>query len=340
MLRCTISLQSDSAMLRLILLGYPSFLFGCTSFLLGCASWLLILPYANASVPEERLPLVWVYTSAPPFYITAGPMKGRGFSDQALRMLQEELPEFDHVMQMMPIRRLFQFWKEDANLCLMTMVQHPERRDVDYILSTPYVFYHPHAVIIKTDNPRVSALRQKAAHTTVSVEHFFAARNLLFGTMADRPLGRRLDPVYELHRAHMHIIERGDTHSLNGLFNMLKLGRVDYLIDYPFVFRFYDQQPEYQGLFDLVPVTENRDALIWASVGCTNNEWGKTVIAAINRAIVRLAQRDDYRQLVVQWHAEKGKEAEYWHMLSSVIAETTATEIPTKDAPARASGQP
>lgn len=307
---------------------------------LGCISWLLLLPYANASAPEERTPLVWVYTSAPPFYITEGPLKGRGFSDQALRMLQEELPQFEHVLQMMPIRRLFQFWKEDANFCLMTMVQHPSHRDGDYILSIPYVFYHPHGVIIKTDNPRVSALSQSAADTPVSIEHFFAARNLLFGTMADRPLGRNLDPLFEHHRAHMQIIDRGDTHSLDGLFNMLKRGRVDYLIDYPFVFRFYDEQPEYQGLFDLIPVSENRDTPIWASVGCTNNAWGETVIAAINRAIVRLVQRDDYRRWAMKWHAEKGKEAEYWHMLSSAVKDAAVAEIPTKDAPMRAPGQP
>lgn len=304
---------------------------------LGCISWLLSISCANASTPEERAPLVWIYTSAPPFYITDGPLKGHGFTDQALRMLQEELPQFDHTMRMMPIRRLFKFWREDANLCLMTMVQHSSPRDDDYILSIPYALYRPHGVIVKTDNSRVSAIMQSASDAPMSVERFFAARNLLFGTMVDRPLGRDLDPLLERHRADMRIIDRSDTHSLDDLFNMLKRGRVDYLIDYPFVFDFYNEQPDYQGLFDWVPVEENRDALIWASVGCTNNAWGKQVIATINRAIVRLAQREDYQRLVVKWHAEKGKEAEYWHMLSSVINETAPAEIPTKDAPTRAS---
>jgi hypothetical protein len=308
--------------------------------LLGCTLWLLILSYANASTPEERVPLVWVYTSAPPFYITDGPLKGRGFTDQALRLLQEELPQFDHAARMMPIRRLFQFWKEGANFCLMTMVQHPSPRDDDYILSIPYAFYLPHGVIIKTDNPRLSAILQSASDAPVSLERFFGARNLFFGTMADRPLGKNLDPLFDHYRADMQIVERSDTHSLDDLFNMLKRGRVDYLIDYPFVFRFYDEQPKYQGLFDLIPVAENRDAVIWASVGCTNNAWGETVIAAINRAIVRLAQRDDYRQLAVKWHAEKGKEAEYWHMLSAAVKDAAAIEIPTTDAPMRAPGQP
>lgn len=300
--------------------------------LLGCISSLLIL--SNASISAERAPLVWVYTSAPPFFITDGPLKGHGFADQAMRMLQEELPEFDHVMRMMPIPRLFQFWKEDANFCLMTMVHHPSPRDGDYLLSVPYAFYRPHGVIVKTDNPRMSEIIQSTTDTPVSVERFFAAPNLLFGTMADRPLGRNLDPLFERHRSHMQIVERGDTHNLDGLFNMLKRGRVDYLIDYPFVFRFYDQEPEYQGLFELIPITENRDALIWASVGCTNSAWGKQVVADIDRAIARLAQRDDYRQLVMKWHAEKGREAEYWHMLSSAVKEAAA-EIPTTNAPTR-----
>lgn len=301
--------------------------------LLGCISSLLIL--SNASISAERVPLVWVYTSAPPFYITDGPLKGHGFADQALRMLQQELPDFDHVLRMMPIRRLFQFWKEDANFCLMTMVQHPWPRDGDFILSVPYALYRPHGVIIKADNPRVSEIMPRATDAPVSVERFFAARNLLFGTMSDRPLGRDLDPLFEYHRNHMQIVDRGDTHNLDGLFNMLKRGRIDYLIDYPFVFHFYDEQPDYKGLFELIPLTENRDALIWASVGCTNNAWGKQVVADLNRAIPRLAQRDEYRQLVVKWHAEKGKEAEYWHMLSSAV-KAAAAKIPTENAPTRA----
>src|SRR5690606_4827137 len=95
----------------------------------------IILPAntaAETTTSPAREAVLWAQTNAPPFFIPEGPSQGRGFSDPVQQMLEEELPEFDHTTQVMPLRRLLQFWRSRANYCFASMIHRPPGDDTEY----------------------------------------------------------------------------------------------------------------------------------------------------------------------------------------------------------------
>jgi uncharacterized protein (TIGR02285 family) len=270
--------------------------------------------------------LIWAQNNAPPFFITEGPDQGQGFGDPLQRMLEEELPDFHHITRQMPLRRLNQFWKQGANYCFATMIHQDVDADSTYLLSTPNVLYRPHGVIAARDNLRVQEIKTRHPdhHPAYSLSYFFQAPDIRFGFMSNRTFGPQIDALLNAHKDQLEMYDRSDADGLEGLFDMLKVGRVDYLIDYPFVFRHYDRQKAYHGRFQFIPLQENEDDEVWGAIGCSNNRWGEERIAAINVAIRRLIDRQDYRELVVKWHAAEGEEQSYWGRLQHRVAYTSS----------------
>lgn len=289
---------------------------------------LLFFIYCSAHALETpQRELIWAQNNAPPFFITEGPNRGQGFGDPMQRMLEEELPGFQHITRQMPLRRLNQFWKQGANYCFATMIHQPLKPDAHYILSIPNVFYRPHGIIATRNNSRVQGI--KTRHTehfpAYSLSYFFQEPEIRFGLMSNRTFGPKIDPLLNAHKDKLEIYDRSDADGLEGLFDMLKVGRVDYLIDYPFVFRYYDHQEPYRDHFQFIPLHENRDEGVWGAVGCSKNDWGEERIAAINTAITRLIDRQDYRELMIKWHAAEGEEDRYWKQLQHRVQQSANT---------------
>jgi uncharacterized protein (TIGR02285 family) len=130
------------------------------------------------------------------------------------------------------------------------------------------------------------------------------------------------------HKDKLEIYDRSDADGLEGLFDMLKTGRVDYLIDYPFVFRYYDRLEAYRNRFQFILLQENQDDGVWGAVGCSKNRWGEERIAAINSALRRLVDRPDYRELVIKWHAAEGEEQDYWERLRNTVTQAASGQAP------------
>lgn len=289
---------------------------------------LLFFIYCSAhAVEAPQRELIWAQNNAPPFFITEGPNRGQGFGDPMQRMLEEELPGFQHITRQMPLRRLNQFWKQGANYCFATMIHQPLKPDANYILSIPNVFYRPHGIIATRNNSRVQGIKTRHAEhfPAYSLSYFFQEPEIRFGLMSNRTFGPTIDPLLNAHKDKLEIYDRSDADGLEGLFDMLKVGRVDYLIDYPFVFRYYDHQKSYRDHFQFIPLHENRDEGVWGAVGCSKNNWGEERIAAINTAITRLIDRQDYRELMIKWHAAEGEEERYWKQLQHRVQQSPHT---------------
>lgn len=287
---------------------------------------LLIFCYSTRAADAPERELIWAQNNAPPFFITEGPNRGQGFGDPMQRMLEEELPGFHHITRQMPLRRLNQFWKQGANYCFATMIHQTLKPDANYILSIPNVFYRPHGIIAARNNSRVQGIKSRHPEYSpaYSLRYFFQEPQIRFGLMSNRTFGPKIDPLLNAHKDQLEIYDRSDANGLEGLFDMLKVGRVDYLIDYPFVFRYYDRQEAYRDHFQFIPLHENRDKGVWGAVGCSKNSWGEERIAEINAAITRLADRQDYRELIIKWHAAEGEENRYWTQLRDRIRESVS----------------
>ena len=272
-----------------------------------------------APAPAELPLLIWTQHNSPPFFLHA-PTAGESFGGPLQQLLQEELPQFHHVTQVMPLKRLKQFWRNGANYCFVNMLHRPAP-NATYRLSIPNVYYRPQGFIARRDNPAVA--RIKAAFPSgpevYPLEAFFAASHINLGMISGRGFSVSVDALLARYQQRLNIFERADGEGLEGLFRMLKLGRVDYIIDHPFVFEYFDRQPDYHQELQFIPLAETLDQDIWGAVGCTNNNWGEDKIAAINQAIIRLMERPQYRDLVLLWHAAPGQQTVYWEKLRQKV---------------------
>lgn len=282
-------------------------------------------PAADAAPPPATKPLLtWAQNNAPPFFITEGPQAGEGFGGPLQRLLQKELPQFQHVTEIMPLKRLNQYWHAGANYCFVTMIHQPLPADADYALSIPNVYYRPHGIIARKNDPLAAKIRAtySSGRDVYPLENFLNATNISLGLMSRRSFGHRIDALLAQYQHRLDIFERSDADGLVGLFSMLKLGRVDYIIDYPFVFQFYDRQPDFRDQLQFIAVTETEDQSVWGAVGCSDNAWGADKLSAINSAIVRLSGRPEYRDLVLSWHAAPDHHEEYWQKLQQKILQS------------------
>lgn len=270
---------------------------------------LLIVLYSSglaAESAEPPRPLLWAKNHAPPFYVNEGGSQGEGFADGVQALLEQALPQYQHRSVDMPLPRLNDFWHKGDNFCFASMIHKPLPHESRYVLSNPNVFYLPHGVITRRNFSLIEGNNQ------IPLQSLLTRPDLVLGTVGSRSFGITIDNLMLQHEDSTRRFVRRDHDGLQSLLNMLLLGRVDYIIDYAFVFHHYQPQPQFRQKLAFTPLTETRGEGILGAIGCTNNEWGRAVIADINVALAQLMQHPRYRTFVARWQGIGMNQQQYW----------------------------
>lgn len=276
-------------------------------YLYGLSLFVVLAPVIRSVGAAERVTqITWAKNHAPPFFISTGPNAGRGFADGVQAMLEQALPRVEHKTVYMPLPRLNDMWQKQANYCFASMIFEPLPADTHYVLSQPNMTYLPHGVIARRNFPPADGT------ATVSLEELLKNRDLVLGSIRNRTYGATIDALMAEHQHAPQEVLNGDRGGLQRLLEMLILERIDYLIDYAFVYEYYRQQPEFEHRLQLLPVEETRGESVLGAIGCTNNMWGKTAIAEINRALNMLLPMPAYREFIANWQAVGMDQKHYW----------------------------
>lgn len=280
------------------------------------AAHLLIAVFATApaAYAEEPLPVIrWAKNDAPPFYIDDGSAAGAGFADGVQAMLTQALPQYDHQNVFMPLPRLNDFWQKKAAYCFASMIHKPVDAESHYLLSQPNVFYAPHVVIAR--QPFAPAGDASA----VSLQHLLKQEQLILGQIGPRAFGPTVDALLDQHKDTIQSFVRNDHDGVQSLLRMLALERIDYFIDYAFVYEFYQKQASVEQELQSLTIKETADEGILGAIGCTNSAWGERVIADINQALDQLLQSRQYRQFVARWQAIDTDDQQYWRAFDAQV---------------------
>jgi len=81
---------------------------------------------------------------------------------------------------------------------------------------------------------------------------------------------------------------------------MLFKGRIDFLLSYPSVSNYHLKQFKRMHEYVSLPI-ENIDQYITSHVGCTKNQWGKKVIADVERALLKAKPTPAYFNALTSW---------------------------------------
>lgn len=257
---------------------------------------------------ESPTTISWAKVPAPPFFINTGPEAGQGFADGIQTMLEQALPHFEHQTVYMPLTRLKHFWQEQANYCFAIAISEPLPSDASYVLSQPNMVYLPHGIIVRR------TFESADGATTISFKQLLNDQKLVWGSMRNRRYGPTLDRLMEEYKHTTREQLKGDRDGLHRFLQMLVLGRIDFLVDYPFVYEYFKQQPEFKDQLRFLVVEETLGHGILGSIGCTSNPWGKAVIVEIDRALERLLQTPKYRNFIASWLAVGMDHTQYWQL--------------------------
>lgn len=270
--------------------------------------------YTAANNKERSNAITWVKNPAPPFYIVAGEEAGQGFADGIQAQLEQAMPQFQHQTVTMPLNRLNDFWQKDENYCFTSMIYEPNSPSHDYVLSRPNVYYLPHGII--TRHP--SAIAAQGA--IMPLQSLLQQPTYILGSIRNRTFGDTIDLLIEQHKSTTARFVRRDRDGLQSLIEMLRLERIDYFIDYAFVYDYYHRKPKYQSHLYFVTISETLNQGILGAIGCTNNAWGQGVIEQINHALDQLLTNNIYRQFLIDWQAVDATSQEYWQRFTAAAA--------------------
>jgi len=215
-------------------------------------------------------------------YEVNGEFKGWGMDIQ--RMIQRELPQYQHRNLIMnPARRAAEF-KSKKNICSIGLFKKPERKAYMHfglrdIMTFPLQLYMRREMFEQLGRPK-----------QLSLQTLLENDQAVLAVTKGRSYGSILDNLLKRFEGSDHILVRSTSEQKSSAFAMLKVVRIDFLIEY------HEEVNTTETIHDLVAVPlEEIPEMVFGHVACAKTEWGSKAIKAINKALVKLRPTEEYR---------------------------------------------
>lgn len=264
--------------------------------LLACAVLSLMMA-ASPSLSRAKDTVSWMEAVMPPFFIQEGPSKGKGYGDEITRIIEQQLTDYEHDEVITNITRHFYKFKQGEHVCSVGLYKTPEREEFMYF-SLPSFLTLPPVIIIKKD--RHSAFNNRAS---VGLGEILNNKTLMIGLVKDRSYGTTLDDILAEHKEQKNVVKFTGQELSNNLFKMLMMDRLDGLIGLPEEALYQAEQMGIRDQLMTLIIEENQNNYNgWMSaVGCSRNEWGRTIIARINQVLLKQRPTEQYRAAYERW---------------------------------------
>lgn len=219
--------------------------------------------------------ITWTSWDNPPAYVLKGKDKGLGIQDQIERELIGSLKGYIHEQLQVNIARVLQMAKEDETSCNAGWLDTPEWRELFYF-SKPAFVIKSNGAIMRKDKAKKFGYNQK-----ITLDKLLAEKNLRLGV--SRAYGKGIDQVLEQYKYKNNPLI--DVVSSDFLAHqMLRKGRVDFIIGYPIEINYYRQMSNDKTELIYLPLEENEDT-IEVVIACSKTATGRQVIDQVNELL-------------------------------------------------------
>lgn len=264
---------------------------------------LLVISCLFANSKEK---IVWLVNDAPPFYILDGNLKNKGFGDMTQEMIIKNLPQYEHEIKKTNLKRAMKDFEYKKNVCFSTWIYNSTPQLV--FTSKPNIYYPPLGIIITEKNMK------KLAKDIVSLDELLKNKNFIFGQAKGRGYSKKLDDIIEKYKNQSNfIIRTSSNNATNGIFEMIKRGRIDYTVDYYSSLVYYELNKTHNNKLVFIPILETQNKGVLGSVACSKSQWGEKVISDINQSIDSVKNKSEYIDILNKWLVPASNEKEYWH---------------------------
>ena len=257
----------------------------------------------------------WVRLDFPPFEINEGVFANKGIVNLFKQLVQANLTSYQHGdAGLMNGERLMASFTS-SNLCHPAVLRNPALEGTTYL--SVGIGIMPAPAIITTKQAYAAKFN---GQTQVSLQQMITREDVVLGisTLSVDPI---LDPIIAQHAQQANIYTRKAS-EIEGMFKMLREGRIDYTIGYPAEAIFW--QSQYPDLV-VVPLEETAGQYTIGRVACTKNDWGRAIIEQVNHFLLDQRLQEAYISAVfLPWIPEEMK-ASYLSDYQRILSEDTWT---------------
>lgn len=250
---------------------------------------------AETEVKAEINQINWGINSAPPFHIVDGEYAENGLCDTLVDTVHRYLPGVKKHRTLMPHPRISMALERSEHLCFPCVIAKPQGQR-GAIYSKPTHVYTAHQII--TNEKTANNIKQQYA-LPVPLTSLLKNQQLTFGYPAGRRYGV-LQPIIEGQKnmADNLFVRAGENGPL-AILQMIASQRLDYTVDYSIVQR-YHQLTSGEELH-LLPIAENDSQPVIGAIACSNSDWGREVIAKINRVMPQIHSDEAFQNSLAFW---------------------------------------
>ena len=254
---------------------------------------LFVLPARAA----DRDSVTWMEAAFPPFFIQSGPFSGLGYGDVVSAILRERLTGYDHQQITTNITRHFYKFRQGEKVCSVGLYRTPEREAFMHF-SIPSFLTLPAVLIVRKERHA-----EFGGRASVRLAAVLAQQRWTIGLARDRSYGPATDRILQRHAGDRHLLTSPGQELSRNLFRMLMLDRLDGLIGLPEENLYQAEQLGIRDQLMTLTIDENQQGYDgWlSSVGCSKNEWGRRIIAEIDRILLTERATERYRRAYERW---------------------------------------
>ncbi len=246
--------------------------------------------------------VVWSIIPYAPVHILDGEYKGQGIADEYLNDAQQVLSNYQHTNQIMtPARVWHQIALKEQLVCHPSALKTSERESYAYFtqagLITPAV-----RVLMREDMWQ----EKFKGHDSLNVGNYISNSNGVIGIVSQRSYGEKIDIILSQAISDGNkIVQSSGQFGSRQLYKMLLTGRIDIMLEYPWVSAYFDKVIKHDGVEVVHLTIRDFPRYSAAYVACTRNEAGRKIIQALDQFIAKEVLKVKNRQRMMRWLDDK-----------------------------------
>lgn len=253
---------------------------------------------ALAALPAyaDKPRLIWTIRDMPPFLILEGPLKNHGIADRMLKLLMEEMPQYEHVLSVANRARATQMLSSGVLTCDPGMLWSKEREQIMYF-SIPTMGILTNGVAVRKSDEQAFAAFVKDGEFDLA--SYVADGRYTIGTLVDRSYGKVIDSELKNAKPNTIIVHHGTDATLS-LLRMQQHQRLDAVLGYWPEMRYQSENAAVPlAALNFYPV-KGVPAYQLGYVSCSKTPEGLEAIKAINTS-VRHLREGEVIDLYAEW---------------------------------------
>lgn len=234
-----------------------------------------------ASNSNAKDDIIWLGADFPPAFINKGSNANNGYIDKTEQYIWGNLLDYDHTKENANFTRILTALKNRKNICSAALFKTPEREKfIEY--SKPTYLILSNGIIVKRSNLK-KIRRFIKADNVVSLYEVLQSGGVTLGISKSRSYGNQLNTIIDDYKSKDSIYQRGGSNQLEGLLQMLRLNRIDFIIGYFNELQYIARQHGmHSNELVFYPVAEMETSYSLGYIGCSKSQLGKEVISKVN----------------------------------------------------------